>query len=422
MKSLTLFLIICLSALSASCIPSQGESTATATLVVGPPSATPTAAAPLPSPTATTTVAPLPIPQESFTPVPPPQTGVQLIAYEQGGQLLVTDVTGGVQGGTSQYTVAGQNDQVTNITWSPSGEFVAFVSTASGEPHLYYIFALGQSSPTDLGPGSAPAWSQDSTSLAYIRGPFPDDNIWMTAIDNPSPFQLTFETNYAWGNPVFAPDGGSLIVAGADRNNMGASGNTSFMLESLVMVGGGTLTPLPGATPLEGVHLPYDLRFSPDGKQLAFSTSYHLSACASPGAYYVSNADGSNRQELISPSLKGAIDPSKEYYHVGLSYTWSTASDALVIFGNVVDCDFNSPTIGQSIAGPQMSILGLDGNERLIIPGTFFGMGMDRTGSWIAASHYTDHQDLNPMLEIYSTQTGQVVLALGPGRNPQFQP
>lgn len=406
-------LLVSISILLAACIPSQPGMDVTFT---------PTALIPSPNPTATTTVAPLPFPPETSTPTPAPQFSQQFIAYESNGHLLITDVTGGVQGGTTQYTIAGESDQVTNITWSPSGEFVAFTSAAKGEPHVFYIFALGQSSPIDLGPGSSPAWSPDSKSLAYIRGTFPDDNIWVTSIDNPAPLQLTFETNYAWGNPVFAPDGGSLIVGGADRNNMGASGNTSFTLESLVMVGGGTRTPLPGATSLDGVRLPYDLRFSPDGQKLAFSTSYHLSACASPGAYYVSNADGSNRQELISPSMKSAIDPSKEYYHVGLGYAWSTSSDALVIFGTVVDCDFNSPTIGQIIAGPQMSILGLDGIERLIIPGTFFGMSMDRTGTLIAASRYKDHQDLNPMLEIYSTQTGQVALALGPGRNPQFQP
>ena len=173
---------------------------------------------------------------------------------------------------------------------------------------------------------------------------------------------------------------------------------------------------------MEGVRLPYDMHFSPDGQKLAFSTSYHLSACAAPGAYYVSNADGSNRQELISPSLQSAIDPSKEYYHVGLSYAWSTTSDALVVLGNVVDCDLNSSTVGQSIAGPQMSILGLDGNERLVIPGLFYGLSMDRTGTFIAGAHFKDNQDLNPIVEIYSTQTGHLALTLGPGRNPQFQP
>ena len=415
--------ILCASILLAACIPTQPDLAVTATPDTSNQAATPTAFQPTGEPaTATPVVETLPAPQETSTATSAPQFSQQFIAYESNGHLLITDVTGSVQGGTTQYTVAGESDQVTDIAWSPSGEFVAFTSAAKGEPHLFYIFALGQSSPIDLGPGSSPAWSPDSKSLAYIGGNFPDNNIWITSIDNPAPLQLTFETNYAWGNPVFTPDGGSLIVAGADRNNMGASGNTSFTLESLVMVGGSTRTHLPGATPLEGVRLPYDMQFSPDGQKLAFSTSYHLSACASPGAYYVSKADGSNRQELISPSMKGAIDPSREYYHVGLGYAWSTSSDALVAFGIVVDCDFNSPTIGQSIAGPQMSILGLDGSERLIIPGTFFDMSMDRTGTFIAAAHYTDHQDLNPMIEIYSAQTGQLVLALGTGRNPQFQP
>lgn len=417
--------ILCASFWLSACMPTQPGSDSTPTQDIANQIPTATAFQPTdqtPTPVIITETLPAPAETATASQTSAPQSSQQFIAYESNGHLLVTDVTGGVQGGTTQYTMAGESDQVTDIAWSPSGEFVAFTSAAKGESHLFYVFALGQSSPIDLGPGSAPAWSRDSKSLAYIGGTFPDNNIWITSIDNPAPLQLTFETNYAWGKPVFAPDGGSLIVAGADRNDMGASGNTSFTLESLVMVGGGTRTPLPGATRLEGVRLPYDMQFSPDGQKLAFSTSYHLSACAAPGAYYVSNRDGSNRQELISPSLKGAIDPSREYYHVGLSYAWGTASDALVILGNVVDCDFNSPTMGQIIAGPQMSVLGLDGSERLVIPGTFFGMSMDRTGTFIAAAHYTDFQDLNPMIEIYSAQTGQLVLALGTGRNPQFQP
>lgn len=348
---------------------------------------------------------------------------MQLLAYVNDGQLLVTDVTGGVQGGTTQYTVKGASDEVSDIVWSPSGEFVAFVSTAQGDPHVFYIFALGQSSPTDLGPGTAPAWSPDSQFIAYIGGSFPNDNIWVTTIDNPAPRQLTFETNYAWGRPIFAPDGASLVVAGTDRINMGASGNTTFTLESLALDGSGARTPLTGATPFEGGRLPYDMRFSPDGSRLAFSTSFHLSACASPGAYYVSNPDGSNRQELVSPSLKSAIDTAQEHYHVGLSYAWTPASDALVGLGNVVDCNLNSSNSGQVIAGPQMSIIGLDGSERTVIPGFFYGISMDRTGTLIAAAHFEDgFQDLDPTLEVYAAETGQLALTLGPGSSPQFQP
>jgi dipeptidyl aminopeptidase/acylaminoacyl peptidase len=408
-KILRVFVCLSIIVFVTACVPALPDVNATATQTPAPP-----------IPTPTVTVPPLPIPSETASPTP---AQPQFLAYISSGHLLVTDVTDGVKGGTTQYTVAGQSDQVGDLVWSPSGEFVAFVSTASGTPHLFYIFALGQSSPTDLGPGSAPAWSPDSQSLAYIGGTFPDDNIWITTIDNPSPRQLTFETNYAWGRPVFTPDGGSLIVAGTDRMNMGASGNTTFTLESLALDGSGTRTPLPGAAPFDGGRLPYDLRFSPDGSKLAFSTSFHLSACASPGAYYVSNPDGSNRQELVSPSLKSSIDTNQEHYHVGLSYAWTPTGDALVGLGNVVDCGLNSPSMGLVIAGPQMSIIGLDGSERLVIPGFYYGISMDRTGTLIAAAHYLEgFQDLNPNVEIYSAQTGQLVLSLGPGSNPQFQP
>jgi len=408
-----------------ACILSPVQVDGTATQDALNQIATQTAAPPTLQPPTPTLAPPLETPSEvpSATPLSP-SSGTQFIAYIRDGQLLVTDVTNGVQGGTTQHTVAGESDQVTDIAWSPSGEFVAFVSTAQGEPHLFYIFALGQSSPIALGPGSSPAWSPDSQSIAYIGGTYPDDSIWITTIENPAPRQLTFETNYAWGRPAFTPDGQALVVAGADRFNMGAQGNTTFTLEYLSLDGSGTRTPLPGATPIEGGRLPYDLQFSPDGARLAFSSSFHLSACASPGAYYVSNADGGDRHELISPSLKDAIDPSKEHYHVGLSYAWSPASDALIALGNVVDCDLNSPNAGQVVAGPQMSIISLPegGSEHLIIPGFFYVISMDRTGTLIAAAHYKDFQDLNPMIELYSAQTGQLIVPLGTGSNPQFQP
>jgi hypothetical protein len=287
---------------------------------------------------------------------------------------------------------------------------------------VFYIFALGQSTPTDLGPGSAPAWSPDSQSLAFIGGTFPDENIVVTTIENPAPRQLTFETNFGWGRPVFTPDGESLIVAGTSRDNMGASGNTTFTLDYLELDGSGTRTPIPG-TLFEGARLPYDLRFSPDGTKLAFSTSSHLSACASPGAYYVTTVDAPSFQELVSPSLRAAIDPNAERYHVGLSYDWTSASDGLIALGNIMDCNVNSPTMGQVVAGPQMSIIGLDGGERTIIPGFFYGISMDRSGTLIAAARFQNgFQDTNPMVEIYSAQTGQIALSLGPGSNPEFQP
>lgn len=420
MKKMLIVLLSCSAIVLTSCMPPVPDPSSTPTpvtpAVIVTETGTPSAEIPSATPFSETPAIP------SETPTAASTSGQQFLAYVQNGQLLVSDVTGGVLGGTTQYTMAGVDDQVSDIVWSPSGEFVAFVSSALGEPHVFYIFALGQSTPTDLGPGSAPAWSPDSQSIAFIRGPSPDDNIWITTIDNPSPRQLTFETNYAWGRPAFRPDGQSLVVAGVERSQLGASGNTSYTLESLPLDGSGVRTPLPGATPMEGVRLPFDLRFSPNGNALSFSTSYHLSACAAPGAYYLSNENGSNRQEMLSPSMSSAINAEKQIFHVGLSYGWSPNSDAIVIFGAVVDCDPNSPNMGQVVAGPQMSILGMDGSERLVIPGFFMSLSMDRTGTMIAAAHYQDYQDTQPVVELYSAQTGQLILSVGNGSHPVLQP
>jgi WD40 repeat protein len=418
--TLTLVLLL----ITAACIPLTPGTDQTPTPSAADNTLTPTPF--VPAPTSTSTLVPEITPTIEISPTPTPSStsgGQQFIAYISNGQLLVTDVTNNVKGGTGQYTLAGESDQVTDLVWSPSGEFVAFVASPKGDQHVFYIYALGASTPTDLGPGSAPAWSPDSQALAYVGGTYPDNNIWTTTIENPSPRQLTFETNYAWGRPAYTPDGQSLVVAGADRNNMGAQGNTQFTLEYLELDGSGTRTPLPGAALMDGVRLPSDLRFSPNGTALAFSTSSHISACAAPGAYYVISQNSTALLELVSPSLKASIDPSNERYNSGLSFDWTAGSDGIVALGNVVDCAPSSPTSGQIVAGPQTSIIGLDGSERSIIPGYFFGISTDRTGNLIAAAHFNGgFQDLNPVVEIYSVQTGQVVLSVGPGLNPEFQP
>ena len=419
---LTFYLVMLL--VAAACVPLTPGADQTPTPPTADNTLTPTAFVPAPTPTDTLVPEITPTLEISATPTPAPSAGQQqFLAYISNGQLLVTDVTNNVKGGTTQYTLAGESDQVTDLVWSPSGQFVAFVAAPKGDQHVFYIYALGASTPTDLGPGSAPAWSPDSQGLAYVGGTYPDNNIWTATIENTTPRQLTFETNYAWGRPAYTPDGQSLVVAGADRNNMGAQGNTKFTLEYLELDGSGTRTPLPGATLMDGVRLPYDLRFSPNGAALAFSTSSHISACAAPGAYYVISQDSTAPLELVSPSLKASIDPSNERYNSGLSFDWTAGSDGIVALGNVVDCAPSSPTSGQIVAGPQMSIIGLDGSERSIIPGFFYGISTDRTGNLIAAAHFNGgFQDLNPIVEIYSAQTGQLVLAIGPGGNPELQP
>jgi dipeptidyl aminopeptidase/acylaminoacyl peptidase len=326
---------------------------------------------------------------------------------------LVSDVTGGVLGGTTQYTLAGVDDGVYDLIWSPSGEFIAFTSAASGNAHIYVVYAVGAGTPLDLGPGGQPNWSPDSTRLAYVR----EDNIWLTDIEGTSQQPLTAQTNWAWGRPTFTPDGGSLVVTGNSRDFMGAQGNTEFIPSVLPLDGSGTLTPLPGIAQPIGGRLPYDLTFSPDGQKLAFSTSFHISACATEGQYYVANADGNDLRELYSPSLEALLVPGQEIYPIGWGYDWTPESDALLLHGVVVTCDPANP--GQQL-GAQLSIVDLAGQEGLIVPGFYSAPTFDRGGQYFVAALSADNA--SPGQVLIFNRAGEVALEVGEGDIPRFQP
>lgn len=397
--------------LLAGCLPATATPAPVTTV---PPTAAPPTAVPSPTlePASPTPTEPAPTSAPSAT---PPAEPAQFLAYVRAGQLLVTEVTGGVQGGTTQYTLAGADDQVADLAWSPSGEFIAYTSVAHGEPRLFVVYAVGAGTPVDLGPGLNPAWSPDSAQLAFER----DGNLWVAPSDGGGPArQLTFQANWAWGRPAFTPDGRALLVAETSRDFMGAQGNTSFTLKTLALDGTGALAALPLAEPFEGGRLPYDLRYAPAGGQIGFTTSYHVNACASGGALYVQGADGGGEHELVSPSLAALSRPGAEIYHTAYSYAWSPAGEAVAVSAAVRDCtDFAG-----TLLGAQLSVLGLDGAERLVIPGLLLNLSYDRAGRFIAATYYADWQNSAGRVHIYSAAEGQLALDLGDGSLPQFQP
>jgi len=347
------------------------------------------------------------------TPEPP---ALQFIAYlDASRQLLVTNVTGGVLGGTTQYSRADVEGEVLEFVWSPSGEYIAFVGIIAGDPHIFVVYAVGAGTPVDLGFGANLAWSPDSTRLAF----YTEFNLWQIPIAGGLPRQqLTFNgSEWAWGRPVYTPFGEALLAGGALFADMGAQGNTSYWLYTVPMDASGTLTPLPGlAAQIEG-RLPQDLRYSPNGALLAFSTSLHYSACASKAEYFVMNADGNDRRGLISPALITRASDAAEIYFLGFDLAWTAAGDGLLQSGLVRNCgDFSGDLVGD----PQMSIVSLTGAESSVIIGQFDSLSFDRTGTLIAAVARPDNAAAGEV-RLYDL-SGNVVLTVGPGERAAMQP
>lgn len=361
-----------------------------------------------PSPRPLPTIAPI-----TPTPAATPTAAPVHLAWANTTSLNITDLQSGRVAQNHQYELSG-TDGVGDLAWSPQGDHLAYASGGT-DPQLYALTVPGGSAPIPLGPGFAPAWSPDGNHLLLER----DGNLWLLDLTTQASQQLTVESHWQWGNAVFAPDGQSVIVAGAPTDEMGAQGNVLFYLYSVPLDGSGALRQLPA---LESGsffgRLPYDLQLSPDGQHLAFSTSAHLNACASPTAYYVGDVNGTNWQEAASATVNAALDSAKEIYQEGQGLTWLPDSTAVVLDSFAWDCSSGSPT---QTSGPLLSIVGLDGAERTSWPIDLANLSVDKSGQWLAGLAYPP--DGSPAhIKVYSLANGQPLIDLGEGLAVKFGP
>lgn len=100
------------------------------------------------------------------------------------------------------------------------------------------------------------AISPDGKSLVYKQSINDKDSLWLGQIETNNSVPISHRTDLTYGEPAFAPDGGSIYFTVSDYNRPQA-----LLVRMPVL--GGVMTEL-----IPNVHGP--VTFSPDGKQLAF--------------------------------------------------------------------------------------------------------------------------------------------------------
>jgi dipeptidyl aminopeptidase/acylaminoacyl peptidase len=135
---------------------------------------------------------------------------------------------------TSVQVTSGPHDD-SAPAWSPDGRSLAFVSNrtadadANQDSDIFVVSAAGPETPRRLpsGPGTdgAPAWSPDGKVLAYVAGGDPRDMWYGTShlavlpVDGGPPRPLTRGLDRNVSAPRFAPDGRSIYVVVEDGGN-----------------------------------------------------------------------------------------------------------------------------------------------------------------------------------------------------------
>jgi hypothetical protein len=110
------------------------------------------------------------------------------------------------------------------------------------------------------------------------------------------------------------------------------------------------------------------------------------------------------------------VVPNQENYPMGFGYDWAKTSDALLLEGIVVDCGLNPG----ALLGAQLSLVGLAGDERFVLPGYFSSPTFDRSGTLLAAAHRESNS--SPGFVVIHNLAGELVLEVGEGEQPKYQP
>jgi dipeptidyl aminopeptidase/acylaminoacyl peptidase len=201
-----------------------------------------------------------------------------IIAYSARNSIVLASLDGS---GKAQPVVrdAGRDGQ---LTWSPDGSRIAFVSSR-GDHSLVGVYDMGRKSITWLAPSVdrdvSPMWSPDGSQLAFIRipaaspGPFSSTrtaepwSIWIGDVATGKAREL-WHANRGAGSRFYPVEGNSAFAWGADNRIVFPWEETGWVhLYSIAATGGAPMLLTPGNFEVFSADL------SPDRKRVVYSSN-----------------------------------------------------------------------------------------------------------------------------------------------------
>ena len=255
-----------------------------------------------------------------------PQEAVVGLVGEPSGTFLLY----GLQAGSEQWpryflVERGQATPIFAFTstprWSPDGtRFVAQVPEPSGVPGAIYLYDTAARTGQTLPVAGRPDWFPDGRRLVYTA-----NDVFVFDLQTGVDTQLTMlpsEGDEAWDirEAHVLPDAQHIVFYGAQRSNVGASGNGQQWWSIPVEGGEPRTFTDPGGNGVSGFGI------SPQADLLAYSEGAHSSACVSLQSVIVTTTD-------VQPDLASAVPmppdirvtDSGAFYIKGFS--WSPDND-----------------------------------------------------------------------------------------------
>jgi TolB protein len=173
-------------------------------------------------------------------------------------------------------------------SWSPDGQYIAFISDRTGGPQLFVMNADGSnvSQLTDDPQSEAtePSWSPDGR-ITFVYNKSGSGAVWLINIDGSSAQQLTHDTNGNVAGPSWSPDGIHLAYA------LTINGDSDILTSDQNGTNDAQIVSLSGK-------YADNVTWSPNGKQIAFMVWEKKKS----KAIFVAAADRSGSLQQLSPA------------------------------------------------------------------------------------------------------------------------